>query len=249
MKLLIAVITCRKFTARANIQRETWMLEAQALGIDVRFFIGGGQVENDWEVVLDVPDDYPSVRRKVQLAMQWAVDNNYDHILKTDDDCAVFPSNWMHSGFDCYPYVGRKRGPSGNYPCDYDGKNLPNGFQIYGYNETDFCSGFGYTLSNAAARVVAAAKDNGDWAEDRFSGNALAKQGVKSTNSVMYVLWPLVYGCGACHSVQQWRGQYTCQMCKVIRSRVVVACPYDKPGAVEFIYREHQKTGLLPVRP
>jgi hypothetical protein len=239
MKLLIAVISCRKFTARADVQRNTWVHEAVVRNIDVRFFIGGGQLENDYEVILPVEDDYPNVRKKVQSAMQWAVEHNYDHILKTDDDCVVFPTNWLKSGFYDVPYTGRLRGPSGTYPCDYDGKKLATGRELYGHTEKSFCSGFGYTVNNVAARHIAEAPDNGDWAEDRFAGNALALKGIPPKNNAEYLLWPLL---GYCHGDPT----FTCTHCLTMRSNAVVVCPYNQPDKVEHIYNEKNSSGLIP---
>ncbi len=243
MKLLIAVITCQKYRSRADIQRETWLHDALAHGIDVRFFVGGGAtVEKDYEVALDVPDDYMHVREKVQLAMQWSVDHDYDHTLKTDDDCVVFPRVWSGTGFYNIDYVGRQRGPSGAY-FDPDPKGLTHGLktghEIYGSSERSFCSGFGYTVSNTAARIIANAPDNGDWAEDRFAGNALAAKGIPATNSRAYVLWPLL---GHCVNDPA----YACPHCTIIRTQAAVVCPYNQQDKVEFIWRERIKTGMIP---
>lgn len=236
MKLLIAVITCRKFTHRADVQRGTWVNDAISLGIDVRYFIGGdARVENDYEIVLPVPDDYPSVRLKVQHAMKWAVEHDYDHVLKTDDDCVVFPTNWLKSSFKNYEYVGRKRGPSGAYPPPMPG--LKHGMDFYGINEKAFCSGFGYTVSNNAARVIANAPDNGDWAEDRFSGQALAAANVLPQPSPFYLLWPI--NCATHKGLN-------CRDCGMLTHEVIVVCPHDMPEVCEQLFWAWRTKGRLP---
>lgn len=159
-KLLLAVMSCRTFRDnRVAIQRETWLATPHP-DIDVRFFYGRECKFKDWkedEVQLDCPDDYVNFPLKVQKMVQWARENGYEKVCKTDDDCygvldrivKSVPREGVH-------YSGRVRGPSGNKPAPY-------------------CSGFGYWLDSAAMKIIAEAKWDYDIAEDRWVANELFK--------------------------------------------------------------------------
>lgn len=238
MKQLIAVMTSRlfpKFTERANIARNTWALDAADSGWDVRFFVGSrpeflGLLTDD-EVLLDAPDDYKGLRIKTQKMFAWAVARGYDRILKTDDDVYVIPSR-LGDGFERYDYVGRVRGPSRE-------NDAP---RIYGSAEVSFCSGFGYVLSQRAAQIVAEAPDNGDWAEDRFAGQALFRAGIRPTNNPGMKLWPPLEGhlCGREHG--------TCPSCLAQYDGAVVVCPYDKPSVIPRMHEMFKQSGAIPTR-
>jgi len=248
MRLLIAVVTCEKYEARANVQRDTWVRDVRP-DVDVKFFVGresgaGGGVcpEVGDKVILDVEDDYPNVRRKVQRMFDYATRANYDFILKTDDDCVVLPHNWIASVSEKHDYVGRLRGPSGAYvDPNPDGitRNLATGWDLYGSGEHSYCSGYGYTLSHAAALEVAHARDNGDWAEDRFTGQVLGKSGCKPAHNSRYLLWPMVIPCRFGHG---------CPECIELRKNPIVICPHARPDMVADLYWDYKNNKLIPNR-
>src|SRR6266704_2712838 len=164
MKKLIAIVTCHapQYKERANAQRATWAKHATQCGFDLRFFLGqapAGQRPGADEVFLNVDDGYHGMPAKVKAVCKWALENGYDYLFKTDDDCYV---NMLvlratkHEGKD---YVGRFRGPSGGYPADY-------------------ASGYAYWLSRKAMAAVSAASLTEDWAEDRWVANSLAQVGI-----------------------------------------------------------------------
>lgn len=199
MARLIAVPTCWKHALRANVVRETWGAKCQEHGFDLRFFIGrepgsktlkledlpketfptgikldhagfmaSAEAQNAVKlqelhtlpadtVQLDVEDDYPSLPLKIQAMAAWA--EGYEYMFKTDDDCYLVPELLKQLTVAPYHYVGRFRPPSGGYPAWY-------------------ASGFAYWLSAPAMSALAAAKWNGDWAEDRWVGNTLAHHGI-----------------------------------------------------------------------
>ena len=51
-------------------------------------------------------------------------------------------------------------------------------------------SGFGYWLSRRAMEVVAKARHNGDWAEDRWVANVLANAGIYGMNDGLTYVAP-----------------------------------------------------------
>jgi hypothetical protein len=98
---------------------------------------------------------------------QWALLHGYDFVYKSDDDAYVVPERLLASGFEQFDYCGRVRGPSGDFPAPY-------------------CSGFGYWLSVQSVAIVAAAKLNGDVAEDRFVANTLLAAGIRPHHDPRY---------------------------------------------------------------
>lgn len=229
MRRLIAVVTCHRYRGRAQAIRETWARDVS--GADVRFFFGVNATEEPWpdEVRLDVPDDYDHLRHKVQAVFGWAVAQGYDWVFKTDDDVLVLPERLLNN-FVAFDYVGRVREPSRENVAP----------RIYGDSERQFCSGFGYWLSARAARVVAEAPDNGDWAEDRFAGQALARVGLRPVHDRSILLWPPLSG----HYCSLPNDK--CTACALQYAQASVICPYARPDAVRGLYRYQREAGYIP---
>lgn len=227
MRLLIAIASCGKFRARVQALRDTWIPAVKDM--DVRVFLGHHAEPGQDEVQLDVPDDYKHLRHKVQAMFRWAVDQGYDAVFKTDDDVLVLPDRLL-SGFIRYDYVGRVRGPSRE-------NDAP---RIYGAAESNFCSGFGYWCSRRAAEIVANAPENSDWAEDRFSGNALARAGIKATNDPAMLLWPPLVGhyCSAPNE--------KCSSCLAQYAIASVICPHRRPETIPVLWKWYLEKGFIP---
>jgi hypothetical protein len=179
MKLLIAVNTCHKpaYRARAQAQRDTWVPALRAMGHDVVFFLGqpttptycGPDEEGTWELYegkrlaevwfAGLDDSYAGICRKVQRICRWAKNHHYDAVLKIDDDVYIVPQRFQWLQVGSRHYVGRFRGPYGNYP-------------------PHFASGFAYFLSREACQYIAATPNNGDWMDERFVATVLAYNGI-----------------------------------------------------------------------
>lgn len=163
MKKLVAIMTCGKpgYIAKANAQRETWVPKVRAQGVDVIFFSGqhAGPRLFDEIVFDDVPDGYAGIPLKVKAICRWASERKYDYTSKVDDDVYVIPARYATLPLAPYDYIGRFRGPCGNYPAH-------------------FASGFFYTLSLRATKVVAGIPWNRDWMDERFVANSLAACGI-----------------------------------------------------------------------
>lgn len=167
MKILIAVNTCHypAYIRRAQAQRETWVPALRAMGHDVMFFMGADPMRGDWNRAWDevwfkdCDDSYAGICRKVQRICTWAKDQGYDYVLKVDDDVYIVPQRFQWLQLGGHDYVGRFRGPHGNYP-------------------PHFASGFAYWLSQVACRIVASTPHNGDWMDERFVATALAHRDI-----------------------------------------------------------------------
>lgn len=248
MKTLIAIASCHRYRERANVLRRTWVPDV-ANRADVRFFLGDvpaagvgfpppdDEVWND-EVWLNVPDDYKSLRLKVQRMFGWSVEQGYDFIFKVDDDIYVIPDR-LFANFSRHDYKGRVRGPSGSADL--------LGMQLYGAGEVCFCSGFAYWVSRRAAAIIAQAPDNGDWAEDRFAANALARGGIRPIEDRTFKLWPGVYLHSPC------RTDGLCSYCATAYLDASVVCPHERPDLLEPMHTEFKATGriftLVPAKP
>jgi hypothetical protein len=113
MRPLIAVVSCHSRPEFADAVRCTW-LPSVPVTADVRFFLGQGanrEPKQD-EVFLDCRDDYEGLPDKVQSIAKWALEHDYAHMLKVDDDVILKPRDMLGSGFDQYDFVGPLNGTS-----------------------------------------------------------------------------------------------------------------------------------------
>lgn len=168
-KTLIAVTSCHPFRDRADAVRATWGPEVE--GADIRYFLGAGETQRPDEVILDCPDGYHYLSQKTQLIRRWALANGYDYLWKIDDDTYVRPERLLGNGFGALDYVGRLRGPSGNYAGPY-------------------CSGFCYGLSRKALEALTPLEwaANDDFSEDRWTGNRLLSLGISPHHESQFVV-------------------------------------------------------------
>jgi hypothetical protein len=118
MKTLIAVISCHAYAnTRAQVVRETWAKNVRP-DVDLRFFYGyGNRKPASDEVILSADDSYPGLIHKMKSVFRWAVAQNYDAMLKTDDD--TFLSKSILQSIDSDPekdYVGYSTATAVNAP-------------------------------------------------------------------------------------------------------------------------------------
>lgn len=162
MKTLMAVKGCERDAGNGFHQamRDTWVKDVQ--GADVRFFLGQGYSQlRDDEVRLGCPDDYMSLPQKTRAILTWALERSYDYVFLCDTDTYVIPGKLAATGFDRFDLTGLFNGAIGR-PNATEGKYWA---WISGGN--------GYWLSARAAAIVRDHPHNGDWAEDRITGQAL----------------------------------------------------------------------------
>lgn len=149
--------------------RATWGAEVE--GADVRYFLGRGDIDRSDEIILDCDDGYHHLSAKTQLIRRWALEQGYDYLWKIDDDTYVRPERLLGNGFANLDYVGRLRGPSGNYRGPY-------------------CSGFCYGLSRKALELLSPLTWplNDDFSEDRWTGNKLLSLGISPHHEAQFVV-------------------------------------------------------------
>ena len=136
MRVLIAIPSCERDRFIHQTIRETWAKESP---VDVRFFLGRGceTVQAD-EILLDVPDDWDGLPRKVQAVCRWAETHDYDFIFKADTDSYICIPRLLESGFEKYHYSGC----CGEKPNEYPDACFP-------------ANGGGYWLSRRAFSYLA----------------------------------------------------------------------------------------------
>ena len=224
MRLLIAVSTCNAYEERANEQRRTWVNDAKELGIDVKFFIGRRSGVHTMElrpfpedtILVQTEDDYEHLPLKIQAACAYMVKNQYDFMLRTDDDTLVHPHNLL--------------------------KQIRKNTGYVGHSNKVYCSGFGYLLSRAAAEFIAKEPWTGDPAEDRWVGEVLRKHGYAPEDNNYFVMYryQVGYRCRL-----HWRGSsygwQTCELCRNIGKDAAVVCPNNTSTWVERLYKEYQE--------
>lgn len=178
MKSLVGVYTCHNYdygqindwvkhpvVDRIPAIRDTWLKD---LTVDYKLFYGkpkdGKQPQSD-EVFLNVPDGYTSSSYKTKALAQWALDNNYDRMMKVDDDIFVHWDRMQNSeGFSCGDYVGG--GWSRNDPYVFGG-----------------C----YWLSARAMEVIVKSPINPTkWAEDAWVGFCLDRANIFPSFDTQY---------------------------------------------------------------
>lgn len=166
-RVLIGVVTCHKYRSRSDAQRRTWVRDVE--GMDVRFFVGGGDALRDDEVVLDVDDGYAVLADKVAAMFRWALENGYDYVFKCDDDVYLRPERLLAAVPYGEDYVGRLRGAALGHPAPY-------------------CSGFGYWMSRVAMEVRVGVGDGTLLPEDLLTGNVLHTAGIVGEYDGRYVV-------------------------------------------------------------
>lgn len=164
-KTLIAIVSCQKYIQRLKSSLDTWVPQVIAAGYDVEVFTGPR---------LNVPDDYYSLPQKVKAICQWAVANDYQYMLKTDEDSYIRVSRFETVTAD-YAGLWAPANDCGSHappPCVPES---PKGTYPY-----DYASGGAYWLARRSLEIIANHPID-DWAEDRWVGNTLAKHGIPLT--------------------------------------------------------------------
>jgi hypothetical protein len=141
MKILFAVMGCEPHVANGLHQsiRDTWATDVPILG-DFRFFLGRGEtVLHPDSVRLDVPDNMDGLLEKSVGILAWALDHQYDAILKVTTDTYVN-----------IPLLERE-----DFLVDYAGAPVGKLGEPYGpANVCGFLQGSALWLSSVAASVV-----------------------------------------------------------------------------------------------
>ncbi len=165
-KILIAIVTCNGREDWVEVIRNTWMPLVK--GADVRFFKGTEDLhttEDNFSVQLNCRDDYQGLPNKVQEIVKWALNHEYDYMLKCDDDVVINPCKILRSGFEQYDFVGHECAPNNQTPW-----------------------GFNYWLSKKAMKIVAddiLPSDNND---EAWVSRAMNRNGILLKHDDRYML-------------------------------------------------------------
>jgi hypothetical protein len=149
MRVLVALESCLKFSARAQLCINSWAQELPP-GYDFKVFTGQ---------VLNVPDDYYSLCIKTKAIAAYALAHEYDWLLIVDDDVYIRTQQLVIPN------------------AHYAGMILPRGINTG--TQQPYCSGGAYWLSRKALTIIANAPlSHETYAEDRWTGAALAHHGI-----------------------------------------------------------------------
>jgi hypothetical protein len=147
--------------------RETWLKDIQ---VDYKFFYGRGStpLKSD-EIKIDIRDDYSSLPLKIQAACKYALENDYTHMFRTDNDSYVYVNRLLASGFEDHDYTGYCL----DYPFHLDRFRYATG-------------GAGFILSRKAMEIVA---KNSPFhpAEDLWIGALLHQHGIRCHRDTRYL--------------------------------------------------------------
>lgn len=142
---------------RIEALRETWFKDVEPFSshVEAKFFYGLPHWREPApdEVFLDVKDDYPSLPFKTLAICRWALENNFDYMLKVDDDTLVYIDRAVK-------------------------ELMENRFDYAGWEHSGVCTGGpGYWVSKRAMKVITEYSPT-HWAEDVTVGHALSKANI-----------------------------------------------------------------------
>lgn len=142
--------------------RETWFRDVATFAshMDAKFFYGvpHNREPLEDEVFLSCPDDYGSLPLKTQAICKWALEHDYQYVLKADDDTIVYVDRLVKELLD-------------NPHMEYGG-----------YMHANICTGgCGYWLGRRAMRQVVNFGQMEHWAEDVSVGIALERSNISGT--------------------------------------------------------------------
>lgn len=173
-RTLIAIIHARHRKEWRDAIRKTWLPQVPRDKADAFFFVGRGEPLGDPQgiVQLDCSDKYEHLPEKIKTLCKWALEKNYSHLLKCDDDVIMRPNDFLSSGFERYAYSGRSNRPESPYPIPY---------------------GFGYVLNRKCMDIIAKAELPGDGSldDEKHCAYQLSKNGILLYDDRRYFLHQL----------------------------------------------------------
>lgn len=166
MKVLLAVVNCHTRAAFQQCIRETWLPLVE--GADVKFFLGPSERQpKDDEVFVECDDSYEGLPSKVQALVKWALERDYDYVLKLDDDVVLRPKQFLSTGFQEHDFVGHRN----------DVRLFPVPF------------GFAYWLSKRSMRLVAEAILPADNNDEAWVTKTLAREHIVLNHEPRYIMY------------------------------------------------------------
>ncbi len=171
MKTLIAIINARHREAWRNAVRTTWLNQVPKDRCDAFFFMGHGDPREFVadEVALDCSDKYEHLPEKVRAIARWALDRDYSHMLKCDDDVVLRPQALLASGYEKYDFSGKANRPPQPYVVSF---------------------GFNYWLSRKSMAIVSGATlpEDGSNDDEKWVAKNLWDHNISLVNDNRYKL-------------------------------------------------------------
>lgn len=167
-RILLAIVNARHRGDWRGLIRRTWLPQVPRDKAQAFFFVGKGAPIEDGEGVVELPcsDAYKDLPSKVQNIARWALANQYDYMLKIDDDVVLRPEKFLNSGFEQHAFSG--------------GINRP------GHRPVTF--GFCYILNKQAMGIVARNTLPMDFDDEKWVAFSLYTHGIPLTNVDGYSL-------------------------------------------------------------
>jgi hypothetical protein len=121
MKTLIAIVTCHTRQDWADMVRKTWVRLVPNT-VDVRFFVGRStkHLSSPDTINLDCSDAYDGLPNKVQEIIRWALANDYDFMLKCDDDVVIHPEHLLASDYSQFDFTGHQCAEDNQVPWGFN---------------------------------------------------------------------------------------------------------------------------------
>lgn len=180
------------------------------------------QLQDD-EVVLSTPDDYQHLSYKSREIHRWAIAHGFDYLFLCYPDTAIDVPRLMSSGFENNDYVGRLLINPNRYAK----------------------GGQGRWLSRRAAHIVAASPVT-DWAEDRWVGALMSRNGIVLHIDNRYVDYPEVPRCDNDFITSHLsESGVNCDKVPALQ-REVYAALHQKTDVVISVVRNHTWSQLAP---
>lgn len=171
MKALIAIVNARHREAWRDAIRRTWFYQVPKEHADVFFFMGRGEPRQfaEDEIELDCSDKYEHLPEKVREMCKWALQRDYHHMLKCDDDVVLKPKQMLSSGYEQYDFSGKGNRPPQPYVVSY---------------------GFNYWMSRKSLEIVTSSSLPLDGSNDdeKWVANNLWNHGIALHNVDRYRL-------------------------------------------------------------
>jgi hypothetical protein len=172
-RILIGALSGWKHYDRRRQCRDTWMHDAQELGVEA-FFLMGCPTANQPELIgahtliLPCPDDYNSLPQRTMWFCRWALArSNWDYLFKCDDDTYISVPRLALYDTAGRDYIGNEWKPRVGYAS----------------------GGAGYFLSRKAAQVVADRLTMPTGAEDLEVGRLLQSSTMKLCIDPRFQTW------------------------------------------------------------
>lgn len=179
-KLTVLVKSCQrdKKLGFHDAIRFTWGKDLTALGVNVKFMMGGPGYDrvSDEINLVDCPDSYMDLPEKTRQICNWAVLNPVGTIFLCDIDTLVRAERLTLLPWEQYDYAGGFKGGQAEVGKQFNYRDIHLGQETTLWPWAS--GGYGYFLSSRAQAAVAATFPM-VWAEDMYVGQVIGPTDLK----------------------------------------------------------------------